>query len=76
MKLQRLETKPRNPKHFLRLLFRRAKNNPQMRDKNEFLVLSKDMHSKALFRCAYGYFWVSKDREVLSGDFLEGQSRL
>ena len=75
MKLQKFNTKPKNPKHFLAMLFKEARVNPELRDGNDYLVLIKDFGSKALFKSFYGYFLVAKDRTVLSKEFIQGLER-
>ena len=70
MKLQKLEITPKNPRHFLSLLFIKCRENPSIKERNDYLVLLEDLGSKALFKSAYGSFWVKKDQTVLSKSFL------
>lgn len=61
---------PKNPRHFVALCFMQLKLHPELRDQNFFMRKVCEKKNKALFRCAYGYFWVDKSRVVLSETFL------
>lgn len=74
MKLQRLSITPKNPKHFIRLLWQEARQDPRIKEANDYIKLVEEINgNKALFKSAYGYFWINKQREVLSENFLKNK---
>ena len=70
MKLKKLSKTPKNPRHFIAMLFSLSKRDSSVRENNHYLVIKKEFMDRALVECAYGYFYVSKDKKVLSKDFF------
>jgi hypothetical protein len=68
--MKKLDVQPKNPRHFVALCFLALGRNPSLKDE-EFLI-QKVLHlgTKALFKSAYGYFWVNgENRKVFSLEF-------
>lgn len=70
MKLKKLNQTPKNPRHFLNLMFSKMKNDPKVKENNDYLRIDKELMNKALVECAYGFFWISKDKSFISKDFF------
>jgi len=70
MKYSKMNYQPKNPKQFVRWLFTRLREDKSFREETSYLRLVKDFGSFALFECAYGKFYVSKERRVLSKAFF------
>jgi len=70
MKLKKLNHPPKNPKHFLNIMFSKMKTDLSIKEKNDYLRVDKELMDKALVECAYGFFWISKDRTFISKDFF------
>ena len=69
MKFQTLTHKPNNPQHFVILCFRALKFNEDLAENETLIVKIGEFKNKALFCCFYGYFWVDRNRTVLSQEF-------
>lgn len=69
MKFQEFPKSPKNPNHFIAKCFLALKTDPSLREANDFLVRVGTRGQVALFLCAYGYFWLTKDRQT-SGVFF------
>lgn len=70
MKLKKLTTTPKNPRHFIGMLFSLSKRDSSILSKNDYVIIKKEYMEMALVECAYGQFYISKKKKVLSKDFL------
>lgn len=62
--MKTLSVTPKNPQHFVALCFIELRHNPKLRDQHELMKKLGEKQDRALFVCAYGYFWVKKDHSV------------
>jgi hypothetical protein len=70
--MKKLSVQPQSPKHFVQLCFGLLKLDQSLKGEN--FLMEKYLHVGvvALFKCAYGYFWVNGlTREVISKEFHE-----
>ena len=67
--MEKLSSTPKNPRQFVILCFGLLKTNPQLRDNSEIIVKVLEKKDLGLFYSAYGYFWVHRNRQVLSPSF-------
>lgn len=70
MKFKKLNHPPKTPQTFIREMFKKLKRDPDVRFNNDYLRVDKELMDKALIECAYGFFWVSKDKKVISKNFF------
>ena len=70
MNLKKLPKHPKNPQEFIRMMFKKAKYHPEIKQKNDYLRIDKELMDKALIECYYGYFWISKDKKIISKNFI------
>lgn len=68
--MKKLSKTPTNPRHFIALIFILSKKDPSIKEKNDYLVVRKEFMDKALVECAYGFFYISKEKKVLSKYFI------
>lgn len=68
--MRKLSHQPKNPKHFIALCFIELRKFPELRLGNELLVKISEHKNVALFKCAYGYFFVAKNMRV-SKEFIK-----
>lgn len=70
MKFKKLSRQPKNPRHFIAMLFSMSRHDLSIKEGNEYLSVKKELMDMALVECAYGYFYIGKDKKVLSKDFF------
>lgn len=62
----------KNPTHFMALCFTMMKQDSKFKDRTDVLEKVLVIKERALFKCAYGFFWASKDRKY-SDSFFESK---
>lgn len=71
--MRKLSCQPKNPKHFVAMCFIELRGNPELRGEHQLMRLVCEYKGLALFKCAYGFFWVNKNQKVLSSHFHESK---
>lgn len=69
--MRKLSCQPKNPKHFIALCFIELRTNSSLREKHELMKLICVKKDVALFRCAYGYFFIKKTNHVIGKKFYQ-----
>lgn len=69
--MRKLSYQPKNPKHFVALCFIELRNDQSLRQGHELMHLVWEEKGIALFRSAYGYFFVHHNNKVLSKEFIK-----
>jgi len=68
--MRKLSQQPKNPKHFIALCFIELGRFPELGLGNEFLAKVAEHNNVALFKSAYGYFFVDKNQRT-SKEFIK-----
>lgn len=67
--MKKLTVTPKNPRQFVSFCFGLLKSHPHLKNEDSLIVKVLEYKHYGLFYCAYGYFWVQKDRKVISLEF-------
>ena len=68
--MRKLSQQPKNPKHFIALCFIELRKFPELGLGNELLVKVAEHNNVALFKSAYGCFFVDKNGRA-SKEFIK-----
>lgn len=71
--MKKLSLTPKSPRHFVALCFMEMKHIPELRDSHQFMKLVKEEAHRALFECAYGFFWAAKAGGKYSMSFYKSK---
>lgn len=75
MKFETFRRTPQNPNHFVALCMGMLRESPQLaKTSGSFLKQVSEIKGRAIFRCAYGYFWATTDRYCSKEFFPDRES--